>query len=198
MTDLILASASRHRASLLESAGLTFAQISSELDERAIEAPLAAADVPADDRAEILAEAKATDVSDNNPHHLVIGCDQILSIDQQILHKCTDMAQARRRLLQLSGRTHFLHSAIVLVQGGTTLWRHTTTCAMTMRNLSPEFIGRHLSDVGETVLSSVGVYQIEGQGIQLFEKIEGDHFSIIGLPILPLLKQLRQIGAIDG
>lgn len=198
MSDLILASASRHRAKILEDAGLSFAQIASNLDERALEAPLDDADVSPEDRAQILAEAKAQDVSEQKPGHLIIGCDQILSLDNEILHKCGDMEGARRRLLSLSGRTHYLHSAVTLARSGETLWRHVTTCEMKMRHLSPGFIGRHLSDVGDGVLSSVGAYQIEGPGIQLFESIEGDMFSIIGLPLLPLLQQLRQMEVIDG
>ena len=179
-------------------AGLSFAQIASNLDERALEAPLDDADVSPEDRAQILAEAKGLDVSAAKPGHLVIGCDQILSIDNEILHKCADMEGARRRLLALSGRTHYLHSAVTLSKDNETLWRHVTTCEMKMRHLSPGFIGRHLSDVGDAVLSSVGVYQIEGPGIQLFEAIEGDMFSVIGLPLLPLLEQLRKLEVIDG
>lgn len=198
MSDLILASASRHRAAILENAGLSFAQIASNLDERSIEAPLDEADVSPEDRAQILAEAKGLDVSERKPDHLIIGCDQILSIDNQVLHKCQNMEEARRRLLALSGRTHYLHSAIILARRGETVWRHVTTCEMKMRHLSPQFIGRHLSDVGDGVLSSVGAYQIEGPGIQLFESIEGDMFSVIGLPLLPLLDQLRRLEVIDG
>ncbi|MEP0943958.1 MAG: Maf-like protein [Rhizobiaceae bacterium] len=198
MSDLILASASRHRAKILEDAGLSFAQIASNLDERALEAPLDDAAVPPEDRAQILAEAKALDVSEKKPQHLIIGCDQILSLDNEILHKCGDMEGARRRLLALSGRTHYLHSAVILARNGETLWRHVTTCEMKMRHLSPGFIGRHLSDVGDGILSSVGAYQIEGLGIQLFDSIEGDMFSIIGLPLLPLLAQMRQMEVIDG
>ena len=198
MSDLILASASRHRAKILEDAGLSFAQIASNLDERALEAPLNDADVSSEDRAQILAEAKGLDVSEQKPGHLIIGCDQILSIDNQVLHKCADMEGAHRRLLALSGRTHYLHSAVILARSGETIWGHVTTCEMKMRHLSPSFIGHHLSDAGDGVLSSVGAYQIEGPGIQLFESIEGDMFSIIGMPLLPLLEQLRQLEVIDG
>ncbi len=198
MNKLILASASRHRATILDNAGLQFAQIESELDERSIDAPLQQADVLPEDRATILAEAKAIDVSQRYPDHYVIGCDQILSLDQEVLHKCKTMKEARQRLLALSGRTHYLLSAVVLVQNGETIWRHVSPCTMTMRKLSPEFIGRHLSDAGETILGSVGAYQIEGLGVQLFDSIEGDVFSIIGLPLLPLLAQLRKEGVIDG
>lgn len=198
MQPIILASASRHRAAILEQAGVTFAQIASQLDERAIEAPLEGADVLPEDRAEILAEAKAADVSASNPGHWVIGCDQILSLDGDVLHKPQDMEQARRRLLTLSGKTHMLHSAVVLVRDGQTVWRHVSPCAMKMRHLDPGFVGRHLADVGEAALTSVGAYQIEGRGAHLFESIEGGLFSIIGLPLLPLLEALRKEGVIDG
>lgn len=198
MTKLILASASRHRAKILDDAGLTFAQIASTLDERAIDTPLEEADVAPEDRAIILAEAKATDVSERNPNHIIIGCDQILSFNNQVLHKPKNMEDARRRLLAFSGRDHFLHSSVVIVKNGETLWRHVSTCTMSMRDLTPEFIGRHLADVGEGILGSVGAYHIEGRGIQLFDNIEGDLFSIIGLPLLPLLSKLRELDVIDG
>jgi septum formation protein len=198
MANLVLASGSRHRAMVLENAGLTFAQIPSELDERAVEAPLAQANVLPEDRAEILAEAKAIDVAERHSGHLVIGCDQILSLDEKVLHKVNTMEQAQARLLDLQGRTHMLHSGIVLVRDGETLWRHVAPCAMTMRVMDPGFIGRHLADVGEAAFSSVGAYQIEGRGAQLFEKIEGDLFSIIGMPLLPLLDELRRLEVIDG
>ena len=198
MSEIILASASRHRAAILDNAGLTVGQIASTLDERALEAPLAEADVLPEDRAEILAEAKAVNVSESNPGAWVIGCDQILSIEGEVLHKPKDMEEARHRLLALSGKTHMLHSAVVLARDGQTIWRHVSLCAMKMRQLDPGFIGRHLADVGEEVLSSVGAYQIEGRGAQLFESIEGDLFSIIGLPLFPLLEALRENDVIDG
>ena len=198
MSEIILASKSRHRAQVLENAGLTFGQVSSSLDERALEAPLAEAGVLPEDRAEILAEAKAVNVSESHTGAWVIGCDQILSLDGEVLHKPTDMEDARRRLLALSGKTHFLHSAIVLAKDGQTIWRHVSPCAMKMRQLDPGFVGRHLADVGDGVLSSVGAYQIEGRGAQLFDSIEGDLFSIIGLPLFPLLEALRDNDVIDG
>lgn len=198
MSDLILASGSRHRAQLLENVGLSFMQITSNLDERAVEAPLAEADVEPEDRAEILAEAKAINVSERYSGHLVIGCDQILSLDGKVLHKPATMAEAQARLLDLQGRTHMLHSGVVLVRDGQTLWRHVSPCAMTMRVMDPGFIGRHLADVGKEALTSVGAYQIEGYGAQLFEAVEGDYFSIIGLPLLPLLDELRRLKVIDG
>lgn len=198
MSDIILASGSSHRAELLKNVGIKFRQIPSTLDERAIEAPLDDADVLPEDRAEILAEAKALDVSEGNIGSWVIGCDQILAFENQVLHKPKNMEAARRRLLQLSGKTHFLHSAVVLVQDGQTVWRHVTPCEMKMRVLDPAFVGRHLAEVGETILSSVGAYHTEGHGAQLFDDIGGDLFSIIGLPLLPLLNTLRENGVIDG
>ena len=151
-----------------------------------------------DDLAQVLAEAKALDVSERHPGALVIGCDQTLSLGDRIFHKPADMEEARRHLLALSGKTHQLNSGIVLAQGGETLWRHVGIANLTMRALDPGFVGRHLSRAGPSVLQSVGAYQIEGEGIQLFEKIEGDYFTIVGLPLLPLLAALRDLGALDG
>ncbi len=198
MKDLVLASGSAHRAQLLTNVGLKFRQISSTLDERAIEAPLDESDVLPEDRAEILAEAKAVEVSEKNMGAWVIGCDQILAFENQVLHKPANMEAARRRLLLLSGKTHFLYSAVVLVHDGQTVWRHVTPCPMKMRVLTPEYVGRHLADVGDGILSSVGAYHTEGKGAHLFEEIGGDLFSIIGLPLLPLLQELRSQGVIDG
>ena len=198
MSKLILASGSKHRAKILRDAGLAFEQHTSTLDERALEAPLDAEGILPEDRAVILAEAKAEDVSKRFPGSWVIGCDQILSLDNEVLHKVDDMDQARRRLLSFSEKTHFLHSAIVLVKDGETLWRHVTPCPMKVRKLSPEYVGRYCAQAGEEILSSVGAYQIEGLGANLFEDIGGDLFSIIGLPLLPLLAELREQGVIDG
>ena len=109
-----------------------------------------------------------------------------------------EMEGARRHLLALSGRSHQLNSGAGLVRDGNVLWRHVGIASMTMRKLEPAFIGRHLARVGAKALSSVGAYQIEGEGIQLFDRIEGDHFTIVGLPLLPLLAELRNLGALDG
>lgn len=193
---LVLASASPYRKALLENAGLSFDVEPAQVDERAIELTLEGMD--AEDIALILAEAKAQDVSSRNPGAIVIGSDQTLSLEGEVFHKPGDMEQARRRLLKLSGRTHELNSGVVLARDGNTVWRHMSIARMTMRQLNPGFIGRHLSAVGNRALSSVGAYQLEGEGIQLFERFEGDYFTIIGLPLLPLLAQLRQLGAIDG
>jgi septum formation protein len=195
---IILASTSPFRRQLLENAGLAVRPVAPEVDERALEAPLEDTGVTPDEVALILAEAKAVEVSQRHPDAWVIGGDQTLSLDDRIFHKPQDMEGARRHLLALSGRTHLLNSAVVLARGGEACWRHVSTARMTMRRLDPAFIGRHLSRVGERALSSVGAYQVEGEGIQLFEEIEGDYFTIVGVPLLPLLAKLRELGVIDG
>lgn len=197
-TTIILASGSPYRRKLLENVGIDFDTRNPDVDERAVEAPLARSGVGPEDRALVLAEAKAAVVSEMLPEAVVIGADQTLSLDDEVLHKPADMDAARRRLLALSGKTHQLSSAVVLAQGGNAIWRHVSTAQMTMRRLEPAFVGRHLAQVGDVALTSVGAYQIEGPGIQLFERVEGDYFTIMGLPLLPLLHQLRGIGAIDG
>lgn len=195
---LVLASASPFRRMLLENAGIAVEVVPASIDERAAEAPLSESGATPEDVALVLAEAKALDVSGRLPGRLVLGGDQTLSLEDRIFHKPADMEAARRHLLALSGRTHQLNSAAVLARDGAALWRHVSTAHMTMRELSPGFIGRYLASVGQNALSSVGAYQVEGKGIQLFEKIEGDHFTIVGLPMLPLLDELRRLGAIDG
>ena len=194
--QLILASGSPFRRQLMENAGLEFKAVPADIDEREVEAPLAAAGASPEDIALVLAEAKADDVSGRNQDAWVIGSDQTLSLEDEVLHKVSDMEGARRRLLQLSGRTHHLNSAIAIVRNGQTVWRHVSVASLTMRHLEPGEIGRHLSDAGSGVLSSVGAYQIEGLGIRLFDRIEGDIFTIMGLPMLPLLAELRRLGVI--
>ncbi|HWK63884.1 MAG TPA: Maf-like protein [Rhizobiaceae bacterium] len=194
---IVLASGSPFRRALLANAGLDFSTAKPSIDERAVEAAITG-EVTPEDVASILAEAKALDVSERYPEALVIGSDQTLSLGDEIFHKPADMEGARRHLLRLSGKTHSLNSAVVLAQGGETLWRHVGVARLTMRKLEPGFIGRHLARVGAKALESVGAYQIEGEGIQLFDRIEGDYFTIVGLPLLPLLAALRERGAIDG
>lgn len=197
MTDIILASKSKHRQELLKNAGVSFSTQSADIDEREVEIPLIKAGLGGEDVAEVLAIAKATEVSKSNVDAYVIGCDQTLSLEGELLHKVKDMEEAQRRLLLLSGKKHQLNSAVTLIRNGEVLWSHVEIATITIRKLDPGFIGRHLSDAGEKVLSSVGAYQIEGLGVQLFEKIEGDYFSIIGLPVLPLLAQLRKLELVE-
>ncbi|EBV3599566.1 Maf-like protein [Escherichia coli] len=195
---LILASTSQFRQAMLKAAGLTFEAVAPDIDERSAEAPLKDSGASPGEIAQILAEAKAIAVSERFPDALVLGCDQTLSLGDEVLHKPADMEEARRRLLALSGQTHQLNSAAVLARNGQVIWRHVGEARLTMRDLDPTFVGRHLAAVGDKVLSSVGAYQIEGQGIQLFEKIDGDHFTIVGLPLLAVLDELRKLKAIDG
>lgn len=145
-----------------------------------------------------LAEAKAKDVARYFSDALVIGSDQTMSLGTRVYHKPRDMTEAAEHLRSLSGRMHSLNSAIVLVRNDEVVWRHVSTANMTVRPLSDGFIDRHLAKVGEKALTSVGAYQLEGEGIQLFERIEGDYFTILGLPMLPLLSKLRELGAIDA
>ena len=199
MTDkLVLASKSPFRSALLKNTGIEFSTASADIDERAVEAPLYKTGATPEEVAQVLAEAKALDVSEKNPGAVVIGCDQTLSLGDEIFHKPADMEAARRQLLKFSGKTHQLNSAVVLVKDGKTLWRHVSIARMTMRDLDPGFVGRYLGRVGDVALSSVGAYQVEGPGIQLFDKIEGDYFTIVGLPLLPLLAELRKEKLIDG
>ncbi|RWK33522.1 Maf-like protein [Mesorhizobium sp.] len=195
---IILASGSPFRKALLVNAGVPVEAVPAEVDERALEAPLKDSGISPEDVALVLAEAKATEVSERKPGALVLGCDQTLSLGDEVFHKPADMEAARRHLLALSGKTHQLNSAVVLARDGAVLWRHVGVASLTMRKLDPAFIGRHLARVGANALSSVGAYQIEGEGIQLFERVEGDYFTIVGLPLLPVLAKLRELGAIDG
>jgi septum formation protein len=195
---IVLASGSQFRKAMLEAAGVDIDVVPAKIDERTVEKTLEGTGASPEDVAQVLAEAKALDVSERQPGRLVLGCDQTLSLDDELFHKPRDMEDARRHLLKLSGRTHQLNSAAVLARNGEALWREVGIARLTMRKLEPGFIGRHLARVGPMALNSVGAYQIEGEGIQLFEKIEGDHFTIVGLPLLPLLKELRAMGAIDG
>lgn len=195
---LVLASASVHRRALLENAGIDVLVSPAELDERALEAPLAGSCATPEDVALVLAEAKAVEVSGRHPGSLVVGADQTLSLGDTVFHKAADTEGARRTLLALSGKTHRLNSAVVLAQDGVAVWRHVAIAEVTMRALTPAEIGRYLAEVGDAALSSVGCYQIEGPGIRLMERIEGDLFTIIGLPLLPLLAELRARGAMEG
>ncbi|MBB3138173.1 septum formation protein [Rhizobium pisi] len=195
---LILASSSPFRRMLMENAGLSFEAHAAKIDERAVEAPLEKSGAGADAVALVLAKAKAEEVSSRFPGSLVIGSDQTMSLGDRVFHKPRDMADAANHLKTLSGVTHRLNSAVAIVRDDVVVWEHLAHAELTMRPLTADFITRHLVRVGERALSSVGAYQLEGEGIQLFEKIEGDYFTILGLPMLPLLKKLREFGAIDG
>jgi septum formation protein len=195
---LILASASPWRAAMLRNAGIAVETIPARIDERAVEETLEGADLGADDVALVLSQAKADEVSTRNPSAVVIGSDQTLSLAGEILHKPRNKDEAIDRLLRLSGRTHQLNSGVCLVLDGEVLWSHVEITHITFRKLDAGFIGRYLAQVGDKALTSVGAYQVEGEGAQLIERIDGDFFSVIGLPLLPLLAQLRERGFIDA
>lgn len=195
---LILASQSPFRRMLMENAGLAFMAEAATIDERAVEAALADRNPTPQEVAEELAIEKARDVAGRNAGALVIGSDQTLSLEGRIFHKPADMNEAKSHLAAMSGRTHSLNCGIALVRDGTVLWRHVSVAHLTMRPLSDAFIDRHLARAGTKVLASVGAYQLEGEGVQLFERIDGDYFTILGLPLLPLLAKLRDLGAIDA
>jgi septum formation protein len=196
---LILASASKSRARILEAAGLAFTVEPPGLDEGSMRQAISGErSLSPHDVAEVLARAKAEAVSNFAREAYVIGGDQVLALGETIYAKPENMEAARRQLLDLSGKTHTLHTAVAVATNGETIWAETTVATLTMRKLSPEFIGRYLAAAGEEVLGSVGAYQIEGLGVQLFEAIEGDYFSILGLLLIPLLDTLRRERVIEG
>jgi len=191
---LILASGSLARKTLLANAGLDVAVVPASIDERQVEAGL-----PLDDRspegiALHLAIAKAKAVSADHPDALVIGCDQTLSLDKTILHKAASLDAAREILRLLNGKVHRLNSAVCLVQSGDVVWQHVGIATMQVRRFSESFMESYLDRNCPAILSSVGCYQLEGEGVQLFEAIEGDYFTVLGLPLLPLLAALRKLG----
>ncbi len=196
--ELILASSSASRQMLMRNAGLTFTAMPAAVDERAIDARLEAEGATPDRIAVELAKAKALAVSTIKREAIVLGCDQTMSLGTRIFHKPKDLTEAHANLLSLSGKTHRLNCGAALAQNGEILWDVVTIADMTMRHFDAGFVERHLQRVGKGVLSSVGAYQLEGEGIQLFSQIDGDYFTILGLPLLPLLTKLRELGMIDG
>ncbi|MGP4669693.1 Maf-like protein [Agrobacterium pusense] len=196
--ELILASSSASRQMLMRNAGLTFSAIPADIDERALDERLERTGASPEEVAQQLATAKALAVGALHPDALVLGCDQTMALGARVYHKPKTMAEAEAHLLSLSGKVHRLNSAAVLVRGGQVIWQVVSSAELSVRSLSPEFVSRHLQRVGERALSSVGAYQLEGEGIQLFTSIEGDYFTILGLPLLPLLSKLRDLDVIDG
>jgi septum formation protein len=193
-TRLILASGSAARRTLLEAAGLTFDVIPADIDEVAIRAAIFETTAGAEgaDIASVLASEKARVVSVEHPDALVVGADQVLALGGKIFAKPGSIAEAREHLVMLRGRTHDLISAVALARNGNVHWQTTATAGMGVRDFSDEFLGAYLERMGARVLSSVGCYELEGLGVQLFERIDGDYFTILGIPLLPLLARLRE------
>jgi nucleoside triphosphate pyrophosphatase len=186
---LILASQSRARQMLLANAGIVFEAVPADIDERSLQQG-SGLSAPGDIAA-FLAREKALWVSARRREQFVVGADQTLALGKRLFSKPAGRAGASEQLRALAGRSHELHSAVAVARAGKILFESTTVARMTMRPLSEPAIDGYLDAVGEAVTSSVGAYQLEGLGIHLFERIEGDHFTILGLPLLPLLAFLR-------
>lgn len=191
---LVLASGSRTRAAMLEQAGVPAILDRPLVDEDEVKAAGRAEGVPADAVAEALAELKAQRITRRHPGALVVGADQMLDCEGRWFDKPADRAAARAQLLDLRGQTHQLVSCAVVVRDGERMWHKTDSARLTMRNFSEAFLDDYLDRVGDEVLHSVGAYQLEGLGAQLFHRVEGDFFTILGLPLLPLLGFLRVHG----
>lgn len=192
--SLVLASASASRAGLLRAAGVEFSVHPADLDEAALMAGMGGSQAASVVLA--LAGAKALTVSAARPGALVLGGDTVIALDGDLVSKCTDMAAARALLQRMSGKDHLLVSAAALARDGNVIWRHASPVRLTVRPLSPAFLDAYLAAEGPAILSSVGCYHYEGRGAQLFDRVEGDYFSVLGLPLLPLLAALRQEGVI--
>jgi septum formation protein len=193
---LILASASPIRATLLRQAGLDFTTQTPRIDEAALRDAALAEGASPRDIADTLAEMKALRISARNPGALVIGCDQVLALGKAVLGKPADLAAARAQLLSLRDREHWLLSAAVVCQDGAPLWRHVSEARLTMRAFSDAFLDAYLARNTDAATGSVGAYRLEEEGIRLFSAIEGDYFTILGLPLLPLLSWLTLRGEI--
>ncbi|ABD85870.1 Maf family protein [Rhodopseudomonas palustris] len=187
---LVLASQSYARQMLLQNAGIPFEAIPAAIDERGVQ-QASGLTSPAEIAAR-LAEEKALAVSQRLPGRLVLGADQTLALGERTFNKPADRAKATAQLRTLSGRRHELHSAIALVRNGKTVFAETSVARMTMRQLTEAEIEAYLNEAGDAATSSVGGYQVEGLGVHLFDGIHGDHFTILGLPLVPLLNYLRQ------
>jgi septum formation protein len=195
---LVLASGSPFRRRMLEEAGLSVEVVPADVDEGALKRELAGRRPKPTPHAvaAALAQAKAVAVAVRCPEALVIGADQVLEVEGELIDKPGDLAGARAQLLRLRGRTHRLHTAVALAENGGAVWNHAEYAALTMRPFSPAFLESYLDQAGTGLCRIVGAYEIEGMGIQLFDRIEGDHFTIVGLPLVPLLAELRARGAI--
>ena len=194
-TPVVLASTSASRATLLRNAGVAFTAMAPGVDEDAAKAALLGEGSGPRDIADALAELKAIRVSARMPG-LVIGADQTLDLDGELMDKASSLDEARDRLRRLRGRRHRLHAGVVVARNGEPIWREVSTATLEMRDFSDAFLDDYLDRLGPDVLSSVGCYHLEGEGVQLFHRIEGDYFGILGLPLTGLLDLLRRHGAL--
>jgi len=191
---VVLASISMSRRLLLEGAGIDFTAVAPGVDEAAVKAEFANADAAS--LATVLADRKALAVSTRTPGALVIGGDSTLACEGRLFDKPVDLAAAREQLRSLRGRVHELLSAVSVARDGVVAWRHVASAQLTMRSFSDDFLTRYAAISGDALTTSVGAYRLEGLGAQLFERIEGDYFTILGLPLLPLLGWLRTAGVL--
>jgi len=197
-TPVVLASASAIRATLLRQAGIPVEIAPAHIDESALKHAMRAERASAADCAAALAALKAQRVSSRHAGALVIGADQMLECDDVWFDKPADRAQAAATLRALRGKTHELLAAVTVMRDGAQLWQHVGHARLTMRSFSDDFVEAYLDALGAAALQSVGAYQLEGLGVQLFSHIDGDHFTILGLPLLPLLDFLRQHGVVPA
>jgi septum formation protein len=196
MTVIVLASTSAARRMLLTQAGVRFSAEDPGIDEASVKARMAGQSPY--EIAAALAEAKTEAVASRHPRAVVIGADQVLNVEGRSFDKPVTIEDARTQLLMLRGREHHLETAACCAQSGRVVWRAADRAALVMRPFSDEFLDEYLKRLGTDILTSVGGYKLEGRGIQLFERIEGDYFSILGLPLLPLLSFLRCAGAMPS
>ncbi len=195
---LVLASASPFRRRMLEAAGLSFEVAPADVDESALKRDLLRSGSTPSTIAAALAAAKAEAVSARLPDALVIGADQVLALGPDLFSKPAGTSEAGEQLLRLRGKSHQLHTAACLATRGKPVWTHVEIATLAMRPFSDAFLADYLRAAGDRVCHTVGAYEIEGLGIQLFERIEGSLFTVIGLPLLPLLVELRARGVIDA
>jgi septum formation protein len=194
---LVLASASASRKNLLTAAGVDFIADPADLDENALMADLNRRGADAVKVASELAGQKALIVSRRHPGRLVLGGDSIIAFGEAFVSKCASMEEARALLHKLSGKEHILISAAALARDGVLLWTHASPCRMSMRSLSYKFLDHYIAREGTAILASVGCYRFEGRGAQLFDRVDGDYFSVLGLPLLPVLAELRKEGVLE-
>ncbi|NCQ23412.1 MAG: septum formation protein Maf [Rhodobacteraceae bacterium CG17_big_fil_post_rev_8_21_14_2_50_63_15] len=196
-SQIILASGSAIRQSLLTTAGLRFAIQPARIDEEAVTEAMLANDSAPREIADALAELKALKVSQKAPEALVIGCDQVLSLDRRILHKPRDTDDCRAQLLAMRGRQHDLFSAVVICQEGRAIWRHVGRARMSVRFFSNRWMKGYIDRNWESIRHSVGGYRLEEEGVRLFTQVEGDYFTVLGLPLLELLGFLTERGDLE-